>query len=244
MKTAVILAAGMGTRFKSRTKYYPKCFLPFGNRSIIERILNQLTKLGYNKIIIGTGYKSDHFNKLIKRYPIINCRNDFYKDTESMYTLYNCRNQINSGFLLLESDIIFAERAISILDNSGHPDIIISVPPIKFQDQYFVEIDKHNHFLRCFLGCKKNRSHYSEWTGISKVSYKTFKAMCDFFEKDIDNNLKLSYDVFMQKSSNYFFQVHLDKQLIWYEIDDEKDLCFAQRHIAPLLETDNKKENA
>ena len=58
-KTAVILAAGMGSRLKDFTNK-PKCLINFGtNTSIIERTCNILKKNKFKKIIVVTGFKQN-----------------------------------------------------------------------------------------------------------------------------------------------------------------------------------------
>lgn len=56
--TAVIVAAGLGMRLKDRTKYKPKGFLVIGEKTLIERSVENLLEFGIKNIIIGTVRKS------------------------------------------------------------------------------------------------------------------------------------------------------------------------------------------
>ena len=59
-----------------------------------------------------------------------------------MYTLWNCREVIGEDdFLLLESDIVFEQKAISSLIECFAADVMLITPVTKFQDQYYVESD-------------------------------------------------------------------------------------------------------
>ena len=58
----IILAAGEGKRMKALTKKKPKCFLEINGISLIQRLINQLLKLGLKDISIVTGYKAKQFN--------------------------------------------------------------------------------------------------------------------------------------------------------------------------------------
>ncbi|MFI5395398.1 MAG: NDP-sugar synthase [Candidatus Binatia bacterium] len=54
--TAVILAAGRGTRMGSLTAHLPKALLPLRGRPIIEHVLAGLRAAGIGEIVVITGY--------------------------------------------------------------------------------------------------------------------------------------------------------------------------------------------
>ena len=68
IKTAVIAAAGFGTRFLPQTKAMPKEMLPLVDKPIIQYIVEELVGAGIENIIIVTGYHKrsieDHFDNL------------------------------------------------------------------------------------------------------------------------------------------------------------------------------------
>ena len=52
VKTAVIMAAGMGTRFGNMTEKMPKGFIPFKGKPMIVRSIETLISCGIERIII------------------------------------------------------------------------------------------------------------------------------------------------------------------------------------------------
>ena len=54
---ALILAAGMGKRLKDLTKNNTKCMIKVNGVTLIERMLNQIEKYSFNKIVIVIGYE-------------------------------------------------------------------------------------------------------------------------------------------------------------------------------------------
>jgi NDP-mannose synthase len=53
---AIILAGGKGTRLKPYTNILPKPLMPIGDMPILEIVINQLRKSGFNKITLAVGH--------------------------------------------------------------------------------------------------------------------------------------------------------------------------------------------
>jgi dTDP-glucose pyrophosphorylase len=57
--TAVVMAGGLGTRLRPLTEKLPKPMLPVGDRPVMERVLEQLQKVGISHVSITTHYKPE-----------------------------------------------------------------------------------------------------------------------------------------------------------------------------------------
>ena len=95
-KTAVILAAGVGSRLKDFTNK-PKCLIDFDtNVSIIERTYNILKRNKFKKIIVVTGFKHKEIkNKLKKKVFYRYFRN--YRKTNNLQSLLSIKKELNSN---------------------------------------------------------------------------------------------------------------------------------------------------
>ncbi len=60
VKTAIILAGGLGTRLRSVVNDLPKCMAPVNNRPFISYVINELSNQGITHFIFALGYKSEY----------------------------------------------------------------------------------------------------------------------------------------------------------------------------------------
>ena len=243
--TAIIMAAGMGTRFGHKTDDMPKGFIEVGGVPMIERSIQTLIDCGITRIIIGVGYHQEAYRNLQKRFPQITCvENPIYADTNSMYTLFCCRAALapDEDFLLLESDLVFEHRAIEALLACPQPDVMLITPVTKFQDQYYVECDTKHVLTRCSVH-KEQLDAKGELVGIHKLSAPFFAKMANDYDSKLSENYKLGYEyqlLHMSQTGNPVYvlceegnpvYVLCEEGLAWYEIDDERDLEYAEKNI-------------
>lgn len=233
-RTAVIMAAGTGTRFGHYTENMPKGFVEVGGKAMVVRSVETLLACGIKRILIGTGYCREAYENLKADYPMIEtCYSPRYAETNSMYTLYNMRELIGKDdFLLLESDLIFERRAIEALLSCGHKDVMLITPVTKFQDQYYIEADGQNILQACSVN-REDLNPIGELVGIHKLSNAFYQAMCKDYEGIMDEHPKLGYEYELLRMSQNVIPLHVLKEegLKWYEIDDEDDLRYAEKYI-------------
>lgn len=232
--TAVIMAAGLGTRFGQMTEKIPKGFVPFKGEPMVVHSIKTLIDCGINRIIIGTGYKKEAYEALQETFPQIECvYSPRYAETNSMYTLYNTHEAIgDDDFILQESDLVFEKKAITSLLESDFENAMLITPVTKFQDQYYVEMDENNVLTNCSTD-KTQINPSGELVGIHKLSNSFYKKMCSEYEKIVDEKPKLGYEYQLLYMSQHVQPMNVLKVdgLQWYEIDDIDDLKFAEENI-------------
>lgn len=121
----IILAAGVASRMRPLTNDTPKCLLPMGTQTILERAINNLLANDINDIIIVSGFLNHKIRDfIIKTFPDIQItmiHNEIYDSTNNIYSLWLTKNHIlNQDILLLDSDIVFDKRIISQLKSCGY----------------------------------------------------------------------------------------------------------------------------
>lgn len=232
--TAVIMAAGMGTRFGHYTDMIPKGFIPYKGKPMVILSIETLIDCGIEKIIIGTGYHKEHYEALTEQYPQVQCVfSPRYAETNSMYTLWNCRETIGEeNFLLLESDLVFERKAISSLIECPYESAMLITPVTKFQDQYYVQMNEKCELINCSVN-KDEITPSGELVGIHKISNAFYQILCSEYGKIVAEKPKLGYEFQLLDVSQRITPMNVLKvdDLQWYEIDDTQDLKYAEENI-------------
>lgn len=123
--TAVLLAAGTGSRLQPMTNDAPKCLSEVNGIAILERLIGTLRGHGFRRLVVVVGYLDQQVRAFLEKWTdeleiefVINPR---YATTNNLYSLWLARTTINGPFLLVESDLVFES---SLLDGMLLPDRI------------------------------------------------------------------------------------------------------------------------
>ena len=239
VETAVILAAGMGSRLQKLGKSAPKGFLQLGEQPIIEESIKRLTDGGIGRIIIVTGHLSEFYESLQQRFnqQILTVHNPQYADSGSMYSLYCARELIEGDFLLLESDIIYEQRALSAVLNFPKDNVVLLSGQTNAGDEVYVETSGDTIVAMSKSKAELGSQIAGELVGISKISYPLFERMLASTSLRFQTSLKLDYEtdglIAAAKSYPVYYTVITD--LLWAEIDDHRHLTRAREQIYPAI---------
>jgi 2-aminoethylphosphonate-pyruvate transaminase len=236
IETAVFLSAGLGSRLKGLGEAKPKGFLEIGGKSLIEHSVDKLLKAGIKKFFFGTGHLDHVYKDFTSDLNATCIKNEIYADTGSMYTLFNMRNDIKGDFLLLEADLLYDQSGLDTLILDQHNDAILASGKTNSGDEVFIEVDNESNLVNLSKDPKVLSRIDCELTGISKVSYNTYRRMCNIAERMFLHNPKLDYEyvfVAFTKSSPLF--VKKIEDYTWCEIDDEKQYKRAVEKIFPKI---------
>jgi choline kinase len=126
---AVILAAGVASRLKPLTNNIPKCLLKVGEKSILERTIDNLIKNNISEVIVVTGFLKNMIEEfLTQNYPNLNFTfiyNEKYDSTNNIYSLWLAKCELlGYEMLLMDSDIVFDSRIIGQLLSSKYNDCL------------------------------------------------------------------------------------------------------------------------
>lgn len=106
VKRAIFLAAGFGSRMVPITLNTPKPMVLVNGKRIIETLLDAVVRAEIEEIIIVTGYLSEQFEVLLKKYPNIKfVYNDKYNEMNNISSAYMVKDKFQNSYVL-ESDLV------------------------------------------------------------------------------------------------------------------------------------------
>ena len=115
---AVILAAGRGTRLGALTAERPKVLLTVGGKTLLERQLQALRRVGVRRILVVTGFARETVATFIAADDVTEIYNARWASTNNIVSLSAVGERLAQGFLLLNGDTLFDERILRRLAES------------------------------------------------------------------------------------------------------------------------------
>ena len=165
----LILAAGVASRLRPLTDNIPKCLLPVGQKSILERTIDNLILCGIKELIIVTGYFEDMIKSfVVKNYPGLKVHfvsNERYDSTNNVYSLWLAKELIdNSDIILLDSDIIFDHRILELLmDDASKNRLAVRFEDNMGEEEMKVLITEDNHIRSIVRRSNPQKPLVSRW---------------------------------------------------------------------------------
>lgn len=236
----------MGKRLKELTQNSTKCMVKVNGQTLIERMLSQIDKRDFSRIIIVVGYEGqkliDYISTLDVKKPIVYVENPIYDKTNNIYSLSLAKDYLcEEDTMLFESDLIFEDSVIDVLLDDPRDTLALVDKYESWMDGTCVKIADDDS-IEAFVPGKKFKfdeiKSYYKTVNIYKFS-KHFS--CTHYVPFLDAYTKALGD------NEYYEQVlrvitMLDdpeikaKRLggqLWYEIDDIQDLDIATSMFAP-----------
>ncbi len=152
MTTAIVLAAGRGSRLGKLSNTRPKCLLPLGSETVLDRQIRFLTHAGVERTVIVTGYRSDDIVAHVRvQEEITTLYNPRHQGTRPISSLFAARDYLVSDTLIMNGDVVFTRQLIDTLMSTDH-DLAVSVTrtrahcahvPVKLDGDRVIDIGKH-----------------------------------------------------------------------------------------------------
>ncbi len=192
---AIILSAGLSTRFVPLNFEKPKSLLIVKGEVLIERQIEQLKEAGINEIIIVVGYMKEQFEYLTEKYGVILVESTEYKERNNHSSLFAARAYLKNS-IITSSDLYFTEN---IFEKYAFDSYYTSVYAAgKTAERGFIT-DEDDRMLETFYGDRC----YDIWVtlGYAFFSQQFSEKMLRILEKEYD----------LPKTKNKF----------WADIQDE-----------------------
>jgi 2-aminoethylphosphonate-pyruvate transaminase len=239
IRQAVILAAGRGTRLRDEVQDYPKGFLRVGSEPIIAESIARLAAAGINDVVIVTGHCAGYYEALAAASGglVRTVHNPRYADSGSMYSLYCARELAQGPFLLLESDLVYEPRALSVLLEHPGPDALLVSGPTHAGDEVWVAVRDG-----CLVNMSKQREGLAgevagELVGITRVSAGLYTDMIAIAELAFRDSLHFDYETgcLVRAAARRPIFCPVVADLLWGEIDDPSHLRRVRDSVYPAI---------
>lgn len=232
----ILLASGRGSRLKKLTQNTPKCLIKVKSKPIIEYISENFKK--FNETIILTGYKSELIKKKFPK--IKKIRNNQYKSTNMVYSLFCARKHITQDIIVSYSDIIFNHNIINKMINFNKSHIPLNKEWLSLWKKRMSEKKINNDAEDLLVDKKKvisigskikNSKPKLQFMGLVKLKYKDFIKLYKFFislkNPKIDMTSFLDIAIKKKKISLRYFKT----SRYWFEIDNAKDKKITEKFL-------------
>ncbi len=243
---ALMLAAGKGSRLGKYTKDNTKCMLEVNGKPLIDQAIENLKKVGINKLIMVVGYKKEnvikHLGNEYNGVKIEYIENPIYDTTNNIYSLYLARNKlIEDDTILLESDLIFESKILEKLITDKRKNLAVVDKYQIWMDGTSVRLDEEDNIIG-FYGRKdfkfQDVRNYYKTVNIYKFS-KEFseKIYLPFLEAymkamGVNEYYETVIKVIADLEGTGLKALRLNGEK-WYEIDDAQDKANAEIIFAP-----------
>jgi choline kinase len=121
-RTAVVLAAGIGSRLRPLTATRPKALVPLAGRPLVDHVLDVLAAGGIDSVVVVVGYEAtrlaDHL--AARRDLRIACvENAAFASTNTLASLAAAARLVGDAFLLIDGDLVFEPAVLASILGDG-----------------------------------------------------------------------------------------------------------------------------
>lgn len=233
-RTALLLAAGMGSRLSPLTDSAAKCMVGISGIPILERLIRTLGNHDFTRLVVVVGHQSDSIQDYLGDrsgdIDISYVVSPLYRTTNNIYSLWLARAVIDEPVLLIESDLVFAE---SLLVEMLQPDRAAISRQLPWMNGTTVTLNGKTDIKAFCLGemTRPDATHYKT-VNMYSFSRRSWRGICARLEKYVDSERTGDYyesvlAEMVADGSLALAPVIFDANS-WYEIDTLADLAAAE----------------
>jgi choline kinase len=232
---AIVLAAGVGSRLRPLTADRPKCLLDVGGQTLLDRQLDALQQCGINDVLIVTGYHGERIREAAgsRAHYLDNAR---YEHTNSLYSLWLAREELNSGSLILNSDVLAPRRLFDRLLRAPAPNAVLVEIGHDFEPEDMkVRLDGRN-VVDFGKDLPKEFAHAHN-VGVAKFTGPGATHLVDVLDQLVAAGHVNDWApaAFREFARRWPLAAVDTDGLPWIEIDFPEDLARARERVAPTL---------
>lgn len=247
--TAIILAAGKGTRLRPYTDEKPKCMVEVQGRSLLDWQIEVLRKSGIEDIVVVSGFKSEKIpdDKATK------VQNHEYDSTNMVYSLFCAEAYLQNEVIITYGDILYQSSVVENVINTRQDIVIPSDEEWKaywekreenpLDDAETFKTGENNKVLELGQKASSIEEVQGQFIGMIKLTGQGCRIVKEAYQNCLTNpecknnawdSSRPLENAYMTDLLNYLAKekgcVHYQPiQRGWFEIDDKEDLEVAEK---------------
>jgi L-glutamine-phosphate cytidylyltransferase len=230
LQTAVILAAGLGSRLRPLTNDRPKCLVEVDGKPMLQRMLDEVVKAGFSRVVIVTGYHVDVLMRWYDANPqpiqIEWVHNEVFDTTNNIYSVYKLIPTVSEGFVLIEADLLLEPGALDAFRIGNRMALARYNPEI--HSGTTADIDDSGNVHSLYLKRLTDHSGAYKTVNITSFTSHTWSLLADHISALIeDGQDQIFYEHAIQhllESSQLVFECVDFTSVWWDEVDSVEDL--------------------
>lgn len=235
-RTAVVLAAGIGSRLRPLTATRPKALVPLAGRPLVDHVLDVLAAGGIDSVVVVVGYQAARLTDYLaaRRDLRIACvENAAFASTNTLASLAAAARLVGDAFLLIDGDLVFEPAVLESILGDGTR---LAVDRGRTLDDDAVKVAVGGHRIT-HVGktLPSGSSAVGESIGLARVDRETAAALFPLCARLLAGGAREAY-------YEAAFQTLIDAGarfvaadvtgLRWVEIDDHEDFRRAEALFA------------
>ncbi|HET6371350.1 MAG TPA: phosphocholine cytidylyltransferase family protein [Nitrospiria bacterium] len=237
---AILLAAGIGKRLRPFTEHSPKCLINMGGRPLLDRYLEALQAAGITEAVMVVGHRKEkiveRFGERVGNLSIRYVENpDFHLG--SLLSLYAARSSFTDDLLIMDADVLFPKRFLSLLIGSPHPNAFLLDETSKSEGEERMLLVRGGRVVNSTKNPTPPYDLIGEGVGFFKLSKEAVPVLIQILEKFALTAPEIEYE---ETFSTLFRSIDAGYETVgglpWIEIDFPEDIEQAEREILPRIE--------
>lgn len=237
---AIILAAGVGKRFKEMTDHRPKCLIEIQGKTLLERTLSALGAAQVDQAVIVIGYRGDMIQQTIGA----NCGgvqvryvfNDRF-EKGAILSLWSAREEFDDDILIMDADVLFPVAMIDRLIRSPQANCFLLDGSSENTGEEQMLLTRGGRVLNIVRGGSGDFDVIGESVGFLKVSCADAPLLRSILDDLVAQGRdsiehEEAFPTFMAQREIGFERVD---DLPWTEIDFPEDLARAEQEVLPKI---------
>lgn len=237
---AIILAAGVGKRFKEVTDHRPKCLIDIQGKTLLEWTLRALGAAGVHNAVVVIGYRGDMIQQTIGSscggvavHYVVNSQ----YEKGAILSLLSAREEFDDDILIMDADVLFPVQMIDRLVRSSHANCFLLDGGAVNTGEEQMLLTRGGRVLNIVRGGSGDFDVVGESVGFLKVARDDAPLLRTILEDLVAQGHDTieheeAFPVFLAQRVVGFERVD---DLPWTEIDFPEDLVRAEREVLPRI---------